>query len=89
MVIYFRGGSTPLGKYTDTQPTPSRHSRLGAERGQDAYLDCLALVDFNYVETETVNSFSWCYKDRLQREKVTHIHQDLQIKITNNSKLLQ
>jgi len=32
------------------------------------------------VKTETVNSFSWCYKDRLQREKIAHIYKDLQTK---------
>jgi len=40
----------------------------------------LTLIDFNYVKTETVNSFSWCYKDRLQREKIAHIYKDLQTK---------
>lgn len=45
-----------------------------AKTGQTTYLDRLALVDFNYVETEAVYSFSRCYKDRLQREKITHVY---------------
>lgn len=56
--------------------------------GQSTYLDCLALVDFNYVETKTIDSFPWCHKDRLQCEKIAHINQDLQIKTINNGKLL-
>lgn len=42
--------------------------------GQRTYLDCLTLVDFNHVKAEAVDSFSGCYKDRLQCEKITHIN---------------
>lgn len=52
-----------------------------SKRGDDRFpiqhqvnLDGLTLVDFNDMKTETVNSFPWGYKDRLQREKIAHIY---------------
>lgn len=51
--------------------------RQGALNGR-MYLDGLALVDFNYVKTETIDSFPRCHKDRFQCEKITHVNQDLQ-----------
>lgn len=62
-------------KHLNTWPTTDKHCHSGVERaGQKTYLYRLALVHFNYVKAETVNSFSGCYKDRLQGEKITHVY---------------
>lgn len=75
MVVYFYNENTSLAKHIHN-PLPIKHCRSGAEKekGHNTYLDCLALVDFNYMKAETVNSFSWCYKDRLQGEKIAHVY---------------
>lgn len=43
-----------------------------------SHLDCLAVVDFDDMKAETVDSFSRCHKDTSRWIKMTaDIHQDL------------